>query len=459
MYNVLTAKWVKILNKDGRNAQLSPLEAIKQAGRLQLAISNPMDRFAVFRFLLVLLYWCKDRTTVDWSADMSIPHEWITFLNNNQHYFELLGEGERFLQDKKANRFRPITDLIQEVPAGNNFLHFQHVQDYGSGLCLPCCILGLLRLPLYCVSGRPNLKSGINGSPPIYHSLWGSSLLHTLILNWHPEINPGHPAWTHPFPSKSSQGRLLLEGMTLLARRCLLHAPLEGESICSCCGEKTDNIVYSMESEAVESLEDTSWRDPHVLYINNEKSLRPNDLIKPSAFWCDKPYHTQVSALASKYPETDNVCLFVVAFATNKAKCIDAWEQEIEIASTGKCIASADNWKRAVSKIIGELVRTHYGQYKNKSRRNFTQVALYSVSPQAEASIGAKPFHYFASGQEQLEEAAGQYSPYIAALADSLFPGIGVNQLLKRRKARAIKPDLSELKKKPEEVSEDTDGE
>ncbi|MFH1069494.1 MAG: type I-E CRISPR-associated protein Cse1/CasA [Candidatus Glassbacteria bacterium] len=60
-YNLLDEQWIPVLWADGKNSRVGIMEALTQAGRIrQVAASNPMDRFAVIRFLLALLYWCKD---------------------------------------------------------------------------------------------------------------------------------------------------------------------------------------------------------------------------------------------------------------------------------------------------------------------------------------------------------------------------------------------------------------
>lgn len=59
-YNLLEEKWIPVLWKDGHSGRVGIVEAFTQAGRIrQIAASNPMDRMAILRFLLALLYWCK----------------------------------------------------------------------------------------------------------------------------------------------------------------------------------------------------------------------------------------------------------------------------------------------------------------------------------------------------------------------------------------------------------------
>lgn len=59
-YNLLKESWIPVLRKDGNSNRVGIREAFEQAGRIrQIAASNPMDRLAILRFLLALLYWCR----------------------------------------------------------------------------------------------------------------------------------------------------------------------------------------------------------------------------------------------------------------------------------------------------------------------------------------------------------------------------------------------------------------
>ena len=129
-----------------------------------------MDRVAILRFLLALLYWCKGNppAEVDVGGLRSFPADWFKKLDDDNDHFDLFGTEGRFYQCKGAQQRGAVTDLIQEIPTGNNFWHFRHSTDEKEGLCPACCALGLLRLPLFSVSGLPNLKAGINGAPPVY---------------------------------------------------------------------------------------------------------------------------------------------------------------------------------------------------------------------------------------------------------------------------------------------------
>lgn len=80
-YNLLEEAWIPVLWNDGRAGRVGIRQALMQAGRIrQIAASNPMDRLAILRFLLALLYWCK-RSPGDGdtpSSGDSLPAVWFS---------------------------------------------------------------------------------------------------------------------------------------------------------------------------------------------------------------------------------------------------------------------------------------------------------------------------------------------------------------------------------------------
>ncbi|MEK7773763.1 MAG: type I-E CRISPR-associated protein Cse1/CasA, partial [Deltaproteobacteria bacterium] len=68
-YNLLDEEWIPVLYRDGRMERVGIRKALKDAHLIrQIAASNPMDRVAILRFLLALLYWCKENLPDDANA-------------------------------------------------------------------------------------------------------------------------------------------------------------------------------------------------------------------------------------------------------------------------------------------------------------------------------------------------------------------------------------------------------
>lgn len=84
-YNLLEEKWIPVLWKGGHSDRVGIIEALGQAGRIrQIAASNPMDRVAILRFLLALLYWCKGNPPDGQDSISSFPSDWFKKLEDNK---------------------------------------------------------------------------------------------------------------------------------------------------------------------------------------------------------------------------------------------------------------------------------------------------------------------------------------------------------------------------------------
>ena len=348
-YNLLNKDWIPVLYHDGRWERVGIRKALEQAGQIrQIAASNPMDRVAILRFLLALLYWCKGNPPdegVGTSSD-GFPPEWFSTLMENSGCFNLLGDGKRFYQHHVAescsdkNKNHEIIPLIQEIPNGDDKWHFRHSTDKVDGFCLPCCALGLLRLPMFASQEGRGWHQGINGAPPIYVMPIGRTLLQTLVLNWTCSENIGEPTWIQPdIQPNLNMDIPLLTGLTLLARRVWLHDPVEQGSSCIACGSRAPGIIRTCEYQSSGPLRSEHWTDPHVVYLDKppRKAVKAPDLSAAGKFRMDRPWPDLLARMveAGRFgSEEKPLSLLIVGFATDQAKNIDVWERTVEVEST-----------------------------------------------------------------------------------------------------------------------------
>jgi len=434
-YNLLDEKWIPVQFCDGTNARLGLLEVLSKAGEIrQITASNPMDRVAILRFLLAVLYWCqgnpdKGETRIDFEA----IHD---KLEANRDCFNLLGEGKRFYQDQQANRSRPTTDLIQEIPTGNNFWHTRHATDGEEGLCIACCAIGLLRLPLFSVSGLPDLKSGINGTPPIYSIPIGTTLLLTLQLNTARCVESvGIPDWESDtrIPSTPNDP-FLLYGLTLPSRRVWLHAQ-DGSGYCLNCGELSQSLVRSCNYQSSGNQENQNWNDPHVLYVidkNNRKSLKTQDLTKSQKFKMDRPWQSILKQLTQS-KTSELVSILLVGFATDKAKNVDIWERTIVLPSNNIGEDLIDQWDKSIWIMSQRLQRS----------KNLGGTTITSIRPHVEHTVSLKIDSLLSGGDKAWLHAAEAYRPMMQAVSKSLSPGFTTDAVERRRKIAETIPDMN----------------
>lgn len=438
-YNLLDEKWIPVLYHDGTVDRVGVLGALEDASRIrQIAASNPMDRVAILRFLLALLYWCKGNPSTP--PDSSLSPQWFSKLNDNRDCFNLLGDGKRFYQDRAAKRARAITDLIQEIPAGNNFWHFRHSTDKQDGLCRACCAMGLLRLPLFSVSGlsgpgQPNVMAGINGPPPIYAVPWEDSLLQTLQANWVKREDLGEPAWAQRDAGQISKEVIpLLMGLTLASRRVLLHEPSEEPGVCIACGAGNTAVIRTCEFQTAGKQESDLWDDPHVLYLDAKprKALKATDLTTVH-FRMDRPWPALLVRLGT---EAKSTRLLVVGFATNKAKNVDVWERVVRVPSGGSVpdtvLSSIKEWQEE-----GRRIEKRMGRSKKQGT-----AAIAVIRPHVESRVSANMCELLTGGEGVWQEAAAEYRPMMNVIAKSLSPGFTTAALKRRREIASTLPDM-----------------
>ncbi|MDO8586866.1 MAG: type I-E CRISPR-associated protein Cse1/CasA [Armatimonadota bacterium] len=284
-YNLLDEKWIPVLYHNGTVERVGILKALEDADRIrQIAASNPMDRLAILRFLLAVLYWCKGNPPADMNANDidSFPSEWFAKLDESKESFNLLGAKGGFYQDHETKGIVvSVTNLLHDLPSATNIAHFRHIRDERDGMCLPCCALGILRwstaAPAGTAGAGQSMTASINGVTPTYSIPTGATLLTTLLLTW-----PGAHAVQNDAPvwaganEESPLG--FLKGMTWRSR-CIFLAPPDAKGKrglssghCCHCGEQTDRLVKSI-------LFRPGWKrpskepwsdDPHLLRITRK---------------------------------------------------------------------------------------------------------------------------------------------------------------------------------------------
>lgn len=440
-FNLLDEEWIPVFYRDGTIKRVGILGALEKAHQIrQIAASNPMDRLAILRFLISLLYWCQGNPP-DKLPDDSFSSNWFKKLDDNKDCFNLLGNGKRFYQDSEAKRSQAVTQLIQEIPAGNNFYHFRHSIDKKDGLCPACCAIGLLRLPLFSVSGlsgpgEPNLMAGINGVPPIYCVPWGKSLSETLLANWVKYENIGKPSWVQSGIDENANDYVsLLTGLTLLSRRVFLHDPINESATCVGCGKKT-SIIKTCEFKTAGKQENDKWNDPHVIYLNttSRKAIKAPDLTKAGKFRMDRPWPDLFTRIIEVGKLTS---LLVVGFATNKAKNIDVWERTIDVPLSESIpettISLIHQWQNEGRlKKIGKIIR---------SRAEGPAVVAF-IRPHVESRVSERIVKLMVGGDEEWEQAVDEYRPMMVAIAKSFSPGYTSAAVQKRKKIFSVKPDM-----------------
>lgn len=438
MYNLLDEPWVSVLYRDGTGGRINLSQAMRDAAKLQLAYSNPLDRLAVFRFILALGYWCYANTSLEPSEGHPLPSRWEAWLQENRSFFELFGPDKRFMQVEGLQRIRPISDLIHELPAANNLWHFRHVTDYLDGICPACCVSGLLRLPVFTTIGGRGFGAGINEKPPIYAVWLGQSLAEMLSLNWAPIDNMGIPSWVLPFPYNGEQEIGLLIGMTWLPRKAMLQDPIPGDNKCSACGCESSSLVYACHLENNPAPREATWADPHTIPNDKGDTMRARIALMSSdkfAFTQSDWYRPLATFLAQN-PGKLKGNLFLLGFTTQQNKYIDAWELNIDLdgrEATPDSLERMSSWQTSLSKARKKIFEDEHKRIGvNPYFVNLMHHAEKQVSSQAGALSDESGYSW--------QDVTLSYKPLLRVLGQSLAPGVSVNARIARSKISQFMP-------------------
>ena len=463
-YNLLDEKWIPVLYRDGAWDRVGIRKALEDAARIrQVAASNPMDRLAILRFLLTLLYWCRGNPPEDAGGEAveAFPSDWFSKLDANRDCFNLLGEGKRFYQNSAYRRIKAehtTNYLIHEVPSGTNKWHFRHSTDKMNGLCPACCAMGLIRLPVFATSAGKGMtydsgkSPGINSKPPLYVLQIGTSLAATLRLSWNKaKLETGTPEWETPNMQLPKTGEVpLLTGMTWLPRSVWLSDPKEHESECISCG-RTERLIWRcvFDGKGSSKAEARIWRDPHVLYSPSGKrevtSLRASDALGAADAAAGQWARIMGGLLESSVISSTGGSIWIVGFSTvQNDKYLEAVERVIPLRSPPdqlqESIEKVQRWQQKARGLGRRLIPPK----EKKASRKHKEIApmLSAIRPHVEGKVSAKVGELLAGNDDAWEDAASEYRPMMWKVARSLSPGFTTAAVQRRKQIARVAPDM-----------------
>ena len=214
-WNVLTDRWLEVMDHDAKAGFTSPLEALSQASSIhRLLAASPLDLFAAHRFLLTLLYWQADagggvQAVRESLLRGDVPRAVLDAISREACRFGLFDERTPFLQDVSARdaKTKSAGSLFGELACGTNIAHFHHGDDENMRLCIRCATLGMLRVIPWSQSGGAGLTPSVHNAPPITAIALGRDLTVTLGLNLIPlDVDPGAARWTGHFGPSDRNG-------------------------------------------------------------------------------------------------------------------------------------------------------------------------------------------------------------------------------------------------------------
>jgi hypothetical protein len=427
-----------------------------------------MDRVAILRFLLALLYWCKGNPPAgaDLASGDSFPEEWFAKLDQHKECFNLLGDGKRFYQYKRDGD-KPLTAnyLIHEIPTGTNSWHFRHATDDVDGLCLACSAIGLLRLPAFSTQGGSGKSPGINAKPPLYVIPVGGSLAETLWLSWRAVATLGTPAWEKSDIPLPRAGEVpLLTGLTWLPRRVWLGDPGESEANCISCGLKKRLITSSVFAGIGSAKADNRlWQDPHVIYKHSGEdkvaTLLPRNALgtadAASGQWVAiaagilQQHSTPATlSLSNRGHQAGNgqFKVWIVGFSTRQNKYFEATECTLSFPLAAGHSEAAVNLLERWQRENSGLARKAWLPDEQRSSRKHPEMAsaIAAIRPHVEGKVSAKAGELLSGGDAAWQKAASAYRPMMEMIARSLSPGFTTAAVERRKRIADTLPDMTQ---------------
>lgn len=465
-YNLLKEEWIPVLYHNGDWKRVGILKALQDAGQIrQIATSNPMDRVAVLRFLLAIVYWCGGNPPDNSrsSPKDSFPIEWFDKLKEYEDCFNLLGDGKRFYQDETLKTHSPensVNYLLHEIPCGTNKWHFQHAVDQKDGLCPACAILGLIRVPAYITPGGKGYSAGINRFPSIYSMPIGESLNETIRLSWIKNSHIGTPEWISTMQLLPIKGVVtLLLGLTVLLRRIWLGELSQKEEVCISCGSK-EQIIKKIVFKPVkiikhdEKIPARNWKDPHLIPFLSNKGMKlkkkegntPTAKDSASGHWIE-----EILGIFESQKVNDSAFgIWNVSFSTDSnARFDEAVESRLPRISKKKLNESVidgfEKWKEKSSKLTINVISRLKKQSELHKKRKYKDIEsiISSIRPHVEHQVAAKVSELLTGDETKWQNAAREYKPMMEAISKTISPGVTTTTVKTRRMISNTLPDMS----------------
>lgn len=290
-FNVLHDPWIPMANGE-RHSLLSALE--NAAALPGVLCASPLETCAVYRLMIAFAMDALHLRDRDERAallkrgafDMRPFREYIERCESEGASFDLFDARRPFMQsayDAQVDgeeSIKPATNLVFEIPQGNNHLFFCHRSEVR--LLPDEALRCLLSTYLFCPIGGSGYPAALNATKPcIYVLHQGDTLFETLVLNMLSikecgNTEYGKPAWraeAQVTPRKEFAKVDILQGLTWRPRRVTLICEDDGYI----------SLVYWKTGHRFTG--DMFRRDPHVPYCKNKDKYTALIAEEGRAFW------------------------------------------------------------------------------------------------------------------------------------------------------------------------------
>lgn len=318
-YNLLNEPWIKVVDRTGKNREVSLRDLFAQAEDLErIAGESPTQDFAILRIALAVLYRAFDFSTLSsenkqnnkrnngkkwfqaWDKK-KLPLDSIQiYLDKYEHRFNLIDDDEPFMQTPslttKKGEWKGLEVLVPDSPELGSLFYRRDVEK-------PMELAEAARWLVHCMAfDYSGIKSGAVGDARVKGgkgypigigwsgwlggtSLEGKNLLETLLLNIVDDDETawaGTPSWEMPVPTAAEAEEPLEQGQLTLftwpQRRIRLRVEdnmVTGALVCN-----GDPVDYTHQDH-IETM--TPWR-----YSKPQSTKAKEDIYMPQAVQPDR---------------------------------------------------------------------------------------------------------------------------------------------------------------------------
>ena len=268
-FNLLQTPWIPVKRRSGQQQRIAPhalTERLEDDPVVALDTTRPDFDGTLAQFLIGLLQTAcappDEDGWLDWWDAAPPPDRLRQAFSAHEAYFNLLGDGARFLQESglPGKEAVPIGNLLIDAPTGQTLRNNMDVfvkRGGVEGLCLPCAALALLTLQTNAPAGGAGNRTSLRGGGPLTtllqgaHSLWETIWLNVLpaplLLSRYPDAPAGDDKifpWLAPTRVSNADGpgettpadAHPLQMYWGMPRRILLGEPVDTGQPCGICG-------------------------------------------------------------------------------------------------------------------------------------------------------------------------------------------------------------------------------
>ncbi|MFZ5824076.1 MAG: type I-E CRISPR-associated protein Cse1/CasA [Bacillota bacterium] len=291
-YNLLTERWIPVVDLKGSDSELGLLEVLERAHELREVVdSAPPIQFGLYRLLVAFvmdafaigeIHALEDQLAQE-RFDRAVLERYVEAVGPDR--FDLFHPQYPFLQtaplEGDDDKRKSVAELFFHLPTGSFATHFFHRRADEHALSPAVCARGLTALAPFTTAGGAGYSPSINGAPPWYVLVQGKSLRETLLLNClvlndAGLVVPGTPSWRTDGQITPKQGTAcesLLEGLTWRPRHVRL---LPGDpGTCTYSGRPSMALVRRMVFGPGLKFGSSPWLDPNAAYMLSDNGLNP----------------------------------------------------------------------------------------------------------------------------------------------------------------------------------------